>query len=92
MPFGLQGAPATFQCLFDKVLQGCEDYADAYFDIGIGSGGQGGATRPPSFKLGGHRPPNFTHCLHNELHCSVVEAVLHNYVCIVPQGNHIIVV
>ena len=42
--------------------------------IGVGSGG---ATRPPppSFKLGGHRPPNFTHCLHNELHCSIVDRI-----------------
>ena len=28
-------------------------------------------------------PPNFTHCLHNELHCSIVDRG------IVPQGNHI---
>ena len=32
MPFGLQGAPATFQRLLDKVLQGLEDYAAAYID------------------------------------------------------------
>ena len=31
--------------------------------------GAGGATRPPSFKFGGHHPPppNFTHSLHNEV-------------------------
>ena len=32
MSFGLQGAPATFQRLMDKVLQGMEDYAAAYID------------------------------------------------------------
>ena len=32
MPFGLQGAPATFQQLMDKELQGLEDYAAAYID------------------------------------------------------------
>ena len=43
-------------------------------------GGQGGDSPPP----------NFTHCLHNELHCSIVDGIA--YVGIVPQGNHIIVV
>ena len=32
MPFGLQGAPATFQRLMDRVLQGLEEYAAAYLD------------------------------------------------------------
>ena len=32
MPFGLQGAPATFQRLMDNLLRGVGDYAAAYLD------------------------------------------------------------
>ena len=32
MPFGLQGAPSTFQRMMDHLLSGMEDYAAAYFD------------------------------------------------------------
>lgn len=32
LPFGLHGAPATFQCLMDQVLRGCEDWSAAYLD------------------------------------------------------------
>ena len=32
LPFGLNGAPACFQRLMDRVIQGCEDYAAAYLD------------------------------------------------------------
>ena len=32
MPFGLQGAPATFQRMVDKLLEGLEHFAGAYID------------------------------------------------------------
>ena len=32
MPFGLQGAPATFQRMMDKLLGGCRSFATAYLD------------------------------------------------------------
>ena len=32
MPFGLQGAPATFQRMMDQVLADCSEYAAAYLD------------------------------------------------------------
>ncbi len=32
MPFGLQGAPATFQRLMDRVLRGLGQFAAAYLD------------------------------------------------------------
>lgn len=32
MPFGLKGAPATFQRMVDKLLNGMSDFASAYID------------------------------------------------------------
>ena len=32
MPFGLNGAPATFQRLMDRVIQGLDEFAAAYLD------------------------------------------------------------
>ncbi len=32
MPFGLKGAPTTFQCLMDCILEPCRGYASAYID------------------------------------------------------------
>ena len=32
MPFGLQGVPATFQRMVDKLLEGLEEFASAYMD------------------------------------------------------------
>ena len=52
--------------------------------IGVGGGGKGGnSPLPPcKFQIGG---ANFTHCLHNEIHCSVVDGI-------VPQGNTFLLV
>lgn len=32
MPFGMQGAPATFQRMMDKLLNGLGDFAKDYID------------------------------------------------------------
>ena len=51
--------------------------------IGVGSGGGGGQggrlPPPPKFQVGGASPPNYTHCLHNELHCSIVDGIAYRH-------------
>ena len=32
LPFGLSGAPSSFQRLMDKLIKGCEGFASAYLD------------------------------------------------------------
>ena len=32
MPFGLKGAPTTFQCMMDMLLTGLGEYSSAYID------------------------------------------------------------
>ena len=44
--------------------------------------GARGVIRPPKFQVGGHRTPNFTHCLHNELHCSIVVLQMLFLICV----------
>ena len=46
-----------------------------------------GGDSPPQVSSWGASPPNFTHCLHNKLHCSIVDDIA--CIGIVPQGNHI---
>lgn len=33
MPFGLSGAPATFQCMMDQLLVGVEEFTATYLDV-----------------------------------------------------------
>ena len=48
-----------------------QDFCLGGGSIGVGSGGGGGGGGK-----GGNSPlPNFTHCLHNELHCSIVDGI-----------------
>ena len=53
--------------------------------IGVGSGGAREVTHPPpqvSSWGGGASPPNFTHCLHNELHCNIVMLLTFFLICV----------
>ena len=55
-----------------------------YSNVAKLGGGGGGEALPP--------PPNFTHCLHNELHCGIVILyTLYPHLCqLTREGNHIL--
>ena len=56
LPFGLQGAPATFQRMMDIILNDTGDYAAAYLDdVVIHSKSCSGGSRGGS--LGSDEPP-----------------------------------